>query len=94
MNCNSRDLPPLYEDERLDTVNEQIRLIQKRNGLTFGTDAYLLSAYAPPSPRAFAVDLGSGTGIVPLLLLAQGKVASVAAVEIQASFADAGSCFA
>ncbi len=88
MNCNARDLPPLHTDERLDTVNEQIRLIQKSNGLTYGTDAYLLAAYAPPSPRACAVDLGSGTGIVPLLLLAQRKVASVTAVEIQAPFAD------
>ena len=88
MNCNPRDLPILHSDERLDTVNEQIRLIQKRNGLTFGTDAYLLAAYAPPFPRACAVDLGSGTGIIPLLLLAKNKALSVTAVEIQPTFAE------
>ena len=32
-------------DERLDYVNEKITLIQKNDGLTFGTDAFLLAAY-------------------------------------------------
>ena len=35
----------LRADERLDKVNEQITLIQKKDGLTFGTDAYLLAAF-------------------------------------------------
>ncbi len=79
---------PLQPDERLDEVNEQIRLIQKKQGLTFGTDAYLLSAFIRPQPRAHAVDLGSGSGIIPLLLCAKNKVRSVTAVEIQPAFAD------
>lgn len=83
-----REIPSLAADERLDKVNEQIRLIQKKNGLTYGTDAFLLSAYARTSPRARAVDLGSGTGIIPLLLLAKNKVMSVTAVEIQPTFAE------
>ena len=32
-------------DERLDSVNEKITLIQKKDGLTFGTDAFLLAAF-------------------------------------------------
>ncbi len=80
--------PLLQADERLDTVNDHIRLIQKKNGLTFGTDAYLLAAYIRPMPRAHAVELGSGTGIIPLLLLARQKVARVTAVEIQPTFAE------
>ncbi|MBQ7335501.1 MAG: methyltransferase [Clostridia bacterium] len=78
----------LAEDERLDEVNESIRLIQKKHGLTFGTDAYLLAAYVRKMPRADAVDLGSGTGIIPLLLLAKEKVRTVHAVEIQPQFAE------
>jgi tRNA1Val (adenine37-N6)-methyltransferase len=81
-------LPPLCEDEVLDEVNEQIRLIRKKNGLTFGTDAYLLAAYVKSMPSATVVDLGSGTGILPLLLLAKGKVANAVAVEIQPAFAE------
>ncbi len=81
-------LPPLAEDERIDVVNEKIRLIQKKQGLTFGTDAFLLAAFVRSAPKTVAVDLGSGTGILPLLLLAKGKIKSATAVEIQSAFAD------
>ncbi len=80
--------PLLAPDERLDEVNERIRLIQKKQGLTFGTDAYLLAAFIRPKSRARAVDLGSGTGIIPLLLCAREKVGSVHAVEVQKCFAE------
>jgi tRNA1Val (adenine37-N6)-methyltransferase len=76
------------DDERLDVVNEKIRLIQKKQGLTFGTDAFLLAAFVKSTPRTHVVDLGSGTGILPLLLLAKGKVKCATAVEVQPSFAD------
>lgn len=78
----------LQEGERIDTVNERLRLIQKTNGLTFGTDAYLLAAFVRPMPAARAVDLGSGTGIIPLLLTAKEKVKRICAVEIQEPFAE------
>ena len=78
----------LCDDERLDTVNEQIRLIQKKQGLTFGTDAFLLAAYIGSAPRATVADLGSGTGILPLLLAAKNKAKLIHAVEIQSAFAD------
>ena len=78
----------LLPDERLDEVNENLRLIQKTNGLTFGTDAYLLAAFVRPMPSSFAVELGGGTGIVSLLLARTGKVRSMAAAEIQPSFAE------
>ena len=63
----------IYEDERLDSVNENLRLIQKKNGLTFGTDAYLLSAFIRTSKNKQAVELGSGTGIISLLLASKHK---------------------
>lgn len=80
--------PALADDERLDTVNEQIRLIQKKRGLTFGTDAFLLAAYVKASPKTVAVDLGSGTGILPLLLLTKNKIRCATAVEVQPAFAE------
>ena len=81
-------LPQLADDERLDTVNEKIRLIQKKQGLTFGTDAFLLAAFVKSAPRVHAVDLGSGTGILPLLLLAKEKIKCATAIEVQPAFAD------
>lgn len=85
LQCKDALLSP---DERIDDVNLGIRLIQNKNGLTFGTDAFLLSAFVRSSARARAVDLGSGTGIIPLLLLASKKAASVTAVEVQPTFVD------
>ncbi len=78
----------LRDNETLTEVNEHIRLIQRADGLTFGTDAYLLAAYLPSRPHATAVDLGSGTGIIPLLCLSRNKFACCHAVELQPAFAD------
>lgn len=81
----------LREGERLDCVNENLRLIQKTDGLTYGTDAFLLSAYGGASPRARALELGAGTGIVSLLCAARGQFAHIDAVEVQEDFADLAS---
>ena len=78
----------LQPNETLHEVNEHIQLIQRTDGLTFGTDAYLLAAYVRPKRAAVAVDLGSGTGIIPLLCLARNKAARFTAVEIQPSFCE------
>lgn len=78
----------LHENETLHEVNEHIRLVQRKDGLTFGTDAYLLAAYTRPRKGAVAVDLGSGTGIIPLLCLARDKASRFTAVEIQPAFCD------
>ena len=75
-------------DERLDRVNEQLSLIQKKDGLTYGTDAFLLSAYLRPMHRARAADFGCGTGIISLLAQARGKFAHVTAIDVQADFAE------
>ena len=77
----------LFDDETLTPVNDGLSLIQKKDGLTFGSDAYLLAAYVRRQSRAKAADLGSGTGIIPLLMLARDKVASVTALEVQSEFA-------
>ena len=78
----------LKHDESITEINDGLKLIEKTDGLTFGTDAYLLSAYVRKQSRAVCADLGSGTGIIPLLMLARGKVKEAAAVELQADFAE------
>ncbi len=74
--------------ERLDRINENLSLIQSKAGLTFGTDSYLLAAFAHPSPRGTCVELGGGTGVVSLLTASRDRYATVHAVEIQPYFAD------
>ena len=78
----------LYNDETLTDINDGLKLIQKSDGLTFGTDAYLLAAYVRRQTRAVAADLGSGTGIIPLLMLSRGKIAQLHAIELQEDFAE------
>ena len=75
-------------DIRTDVVNDRIRLSQQTTGLTFGTDAYLLSAYVRTVKNGLGVDLGSGTGIIPLLCLGRDKLSHFTAIEIQPSFAE------
>lgn len=76
----------LLADERLDTVNENLKLIQKANGLAFGTDALLLAAFARGGSGQIAADLGAGTGIVSLLASVRCKYAKLYAVEVQPDF--------
>ena len=78
----------LFHDERLDKVNEDLTLIQKKNGLTFGTDAFLLASFIKSAPTKKAAELGSGTGIISLLLAQRSKLSSICAIEIQKDFAD------
>lgn len=78
----------LYDDETLTRVNDNIELIQKKDGLTFGTDAYLLSAYMREGKSSTAVDFGCGTGIISLLCEARGKFRKIYAVDVQAEFCD------
>ena len=78
----------IYEDERLDRVNDNITLIQKKDGLTFGTDALLLAAFVRRAPSAIALDFGAGTGIVSFLCAVRNKCKKIYAVEAQADFCD------
>ena len=76
----------LSDDERLDYINEDLSLIQLKRGLTFGTDAYLLSAFVRERSGRGA-DLGSGTGVASLLCLTKNKSSFMYASEIQPYFA-------
>ncbi|MBR5242377.1 MAG: methyltransferase [Clostridia bacterium] len=76
----------LNSNERLDEVNESIRLIQRTDGLTFGTDALLLASYVNLNSGS-GCELGGGTGIISFLLLSRKKLSSTACVEIQEEYA-------
>ena len=73
--------------ERCDKVNDSLSLIQKTDGLTFGTDALLLAGYL--SGRfTEGCELGGGSGIISMLVVAREKVRNAVALEVQKEYVD------
>ena len=74
----------LKENERLDDLQRNgLQIIQKTDGFCFGMDAVLLSGFATVKPGERVLDLGTGTGIIPLLLSAKTEGEHFSALEIQ-----------
>lgn len=76
----------LLQNETVNTVNDNITLISRTDGLSFGTDAFMLASYIDSKNKKCA-ELGSGTGIISLLLLQREKACEIYAYEIQEDFA-------
>lgn len=77
------------EDERIDDLQRNgYRIIQKKKGFCFGMDAVLLSGFAQVKEGEVAVDLGTGTGIIPILLEAKTKGKHFTGLEIQEEMAE------
>ena len=72
--------------ERCDYVNDSLRLIQNTDGLTFGTDALLLAGYVS-GKYARGLEIGSGSGIISMLLLTREKLECAVALEVQSEYA-------
>lgn len=73
--------------ERRDYVNDKLTLIQDTEGLTFGTDALLLAGYIGGKHRR-GCEIGSGSGIITMLLLTRNKLSEAVALEVQEEYAD------
>lgn len=79
----------LKDNERIDDLQRNgYQIIQKQNGFCFGMDAVLLSGFAQVKPGERAVDLGTGTGIIPILLEAKYDGIHYTGLEIQEEVAD------
>ena len=75
--------------ERLDDLQiKGYEIIQKPGRFCFGMDAVLLSSYAKVKKNEKALDLGTGTGILPILLEAKNEGEHYTGLEIQEESAD------
>ncbi len=56
--------------ETLDTLFQgRLKLLQKKAGYRFSIDAMLLAHFCEPRPRDRIIDLGTGCGVIPLILI-------------------------
>ncbi len=79
----------LKEHERIDDLERNgYRIIQDTHRFCFGMDAVLLSGFARVKDDVRVLDLGTGTGIIPILLEAKTKAAHLTGLEIQEDSAD------
>ena len=79
----------VMEEERVDSLHRKgYRIIQNPSRFCFGMDAVLLSDWAVVRRGDRVVDLGTGTGIIPILLEAKSPPAQLYGLEIQEEMAD------
>ncbi|HEX3023424.1 MAG TPA: methyltransferase, partial [Lachnospiraceae bacterium] len=91
MNDNTlgMDMVELLPDERIDELHRNnYRIIQNTKKFCFGMDAVLLSGFARVKEGEQCLDLGTGTGIIPILMEAKTNGKHFTALEIQKESAE------
>lgn len=80
----------LKENERIDDLEiKNMKIIQNKDGFCFGIDSVLLSDFAKEiKDNSKVVDLGTGTGILGILLCAKTNLKEILGVEIQEEVAN------
>lgn len=75
----------LKENERIDDLElNGLKIIQNKNGFCFGMDSVLLSDFAKEIKKNSTIlDMGTGTGILGILLSAKTQDTKITGVEIQ-----------
>lgn len=79
-------------DETLDGMfRDKLRILQKRSGYRFSMDPILLTYFANPLGQKRVLDLGSGCGIIPLILGTRGDAMEAVGVEMQEALVEMAS---
>ncbi|MBR5779003.1 MAG: methyltransferase [Clostridia bacterium] len=74
-------------DLHTNKINASIILKEPDGGIRFGTDALLLADFASGMKKGICVDLGTGSGVIPLLMLATGSRSDFIGLELQEKYA-------
>ena len=90
MQNNKKIEPDLLENERIDDLEfENLKIIQNTTGFCFGIDSVLLSDFAKEVKNGSKVmDIGTGTGIISILLSKKANIKKIYGIEIQQEVAN------
>ena len=78
----------IIEDETLeDLPSVNCKIIQKKKGFRFTVDSILLVNFLKLKKNTNLLDIGTGTGIMPLLLCRKEEINLITAVEIETEIA-------
>jgi len=72
----------LLKDEDITVLDEKHKFIQKQKGFRFSTDAVLLCDFFLLKKNGKVLDIGTGNGIIPVLLLIQNKIGQITGIDI------------
>jgi tRNA1Val (adenine37-N6)-methyltransferase len=79
----------LRPDESIDEfMDGRLKLIQSRKGYRFSIDAILLSEFVSLRRGDIIMDLGTGCGIIPLVILLKGIIGYAYGLEVQPELAN------
>ena len=80
----------IFPDERIDDLEfNDLKIIQNKKNFCFGIDSVLISNFCTKIKSASnAVDIGSGTGIIPILFASKAKIDHIYGIEIQSEIAE------
>lgn len=79
----------LLKDETLEDLQlKGLFILQKRGSFRFGMDAVLLSNFVSVKKHQTVLDLGTGTGIIPILLSAKTEAKKIIGIELQPEIAE------
>jgi tRNA1Val (adenine37-N6)-methyltransferase len=82
----------LKQNEKIEDLQcKGLRIIQNKEWFCFGMDAVLLTNYCDVKNNASVVDLGTGTGIIPILLSGKRNIGKAVGIEIQSEVAEMAS---
>ncbi len=79
----------LKSGEHIDDLERDgLSIIQRRGTFSFGVDSVLIANFTQVKKGMEVLDIGTGTGIIPILLSAKSKPFKITAIEIQEEMAD------
>ncbi len=79
----------LKNNEEIDDLQyKNLRIIQSRDEFRFGVDAVLLANFADIKKNDLVIDLGTGSGIISILLAGKTEAGSITGLEVRQEAAD------